>query len=222
MKNYADLGGCYHFTFSPLPFSPFPRHCYLKYPQNKRSRARDWGKGSGWKRVWASPTYRDSSTFKIRSFPTSHSRKVPKVRSLKWWIFLNSLFDPTYNFFNVLYFFNFVCRAPKLHKNCRPKNSCEVKSFLFSYELVHGAYDTNKSIIHITNLMCHNGLHIISRSKDLCPDSSKISWYWSKTNSHLILKPNANLLRLSAYIFLLENTINTEKKQKFTYMWQIY
>ena len=38
------------------------------------------------------------------------------------------------------------------------------------------------------------------------------------TNSHLILKPDANLLRLSAYIFLLENTINTEKKQKFTYM----
>ena len=51
MKNYADLGGCYHFAFSPLPFSPFARHCYLKYPQNKRSRARDWGKGSGWKRV---------------------------------------------------------------------------------------------------------------------------------------------------------------------------
>lgn len=29
--------------------------------------------------------------------------------------------------------------APKQHKNCRPKNSCEVKSFLFSYELVYGA-----------------------------------------------------------------------------------
>ena len=119
--------------------SSFPCYCYLKYPQNKRSRARDWGKGNGWKRVWASPTYRDSSTFKIRSFPTSNSPKVPKVGSLKWWIFLNSLFDPTYNFFNVLYFFNFVCRAPKQHKNCRPKNSCEVKSFLFSYELVYGA-----------------------------------------------------------------------------------
>lgn len=95
MKNVADLGGCYHFAFSPLPFSPFPRHCYLKYPQNKRSRARDWGKGSGWKRVWASPMYRDSSTFKIRSVPTSNSPKVPKVGSMKWWIFLNSLFDPT-------------------------------------------------------------------------------------------------------------------------------
>lgn len=119
--------------------SSFPCYCYLKYPQNKRSRARDWGKGNGWKRVWASPTYRDFSTFKIRSFPTSNSPKVPKVGSLKWWIFLNSLFDPTYNFFNVLYFLNFVCRAPKQHKNCRPKNSCEVKSFLFSYELVYGA-----------------------------------------------------------------------------------
>ena len=130
MKNYADLGGCYHFAFSPLPFSPFPRHCYLKYPQNKRSRARDWGKGSGWKRVWASPTYRDSNTFKIRSFPTSNSPKVPKVGSLKWWIFLNSLFDPTYTFFNVPYFF--CLQGPKQHKNCKPKNSCELKSFLFS------------------------------------------------------------------------------------------
>ena len=37
----------------------------------------------------------------------------------------------------------------------------------------------------------------------------------------MILKSDANLLRLSAYIFLLENTINTEKKQTFTYMWQM-
>ena len=63
--------------------------------------------------------------------------------------------------FFLMYCIFIVCRAQKQHKNCRPKNSSEVKSFLFSYELVHGAYDTNKSVIHITNLMCHNGLHII-------------------------------------------------------------
>ena len=124
--------------FAPSILALRPRHCYLKYPPNKRSGARDWGKGSRWKRVRASPTYRDSSTFKIHSFPTSNSFEVPKAEYMKWWFSLYSQFDPTYALFNILYFF--VCRALKQHKNCRPKNSCEEKSFLVSYELlVYGA-----------------------------------------------------------------------------------
>lgn len=62
--------------FAPSILALRPRHCYLKYPPNKWSGARDWGKGSKWKRVRASPTYRDSSTFKIHSFPTSNSLEV--------------------------------------------------------------------------------------------------------------------------------------------------
>lgn len=74
-------------SFAPSILALRPRHCYLKYPRSKRSSARDWGKGSRWKRVWDSPTYEDSSTFKVHSFPTSNSLEVPKVEYMKWWFF---------------------------------------------------------------------------------------------------------------------------------------